>query len=249
MDIWQHSYSAYDPIPVGRPLLVLSGIRGDVEALDAVLATTMADHDVAGVLVIGDHCFGGPDPFATWGRLQQLGATLVRGDLDHVLGLREDDPVIMAASAPWRASWLRTREALGEVLVRRVSNLPTTAVASLDSGVAGLMAVNRSPFRPWDSSTGKMLPETVIGETACVAEDVLVMACSTEPFIQQMEEVLVVNCASVGRFHPSNSKNNEFSHAVLIQEFSDGRVRGQRQKIVASSTLAGHTCAAQRRVG
>lgn len=231
MDIWSQTFSTRDPRPIGRPLLIVSGICGDLLALDAVLGEAQRSRFSA-VLAVGNHCFGGPSPFETWARLQDLEATLIRGDLDVVLGEKPDDRRISDRSKTWQRSWYQCREALGDILVRRLVHLPTTAVVSLDGCSAGVMAVHQSPFGLLETAAEHDLrPEILVAETACVAEDVLVMAADTKPLLKRMGNVLVINMGALGRYCPEQGLIRSTAYAVLIQEFSDGMVRGDGRVI------------------
>ena len=233
---------------MGRPLLIVSGIRGDRWALEAVLSAASRSN-FSGVLAVGDHCFGGPHPFETWARLQELGATLIRGDTDVLLGCASADDLIRGQTANWAQSWQRCRSELGDLVVRRLTQLPSTAVISLDGFSAGVMAVHGKPFAPWDSNSGHLLPEALIADTASVAEDALVMACHANPFIQRVDDVLVINCSPVGRYYPDVPEAKSTVHAVLIQEFSDGIVRAQGQTIRAEESVGMPFNLAKRWVG
>lgn len=139
---------------VGGPWLVLAGIAGRAAMLERALdATRMVQLD--GVVVIGDSVLGQADaaapddldPYAVWQRLQGLGAVVVRGPTDEALA-RIDDQALKARArltsprldAMARLRQVRrTRDALGDVLVRRVGDLPLSAVVSMADG-QGLMA-------------------------------------------------------------------------------------------------------------
>lgn len=129
--------------PSGRPLLCLSDIHGDRAALEAVLDATRHLR-LGGIVAAGDHCLGGPDPFGVWQRLLQLGATMVRGASDLALGtVRSLEVNPKSAREEARLlTFLRTQEALGEIVCRKLAELPVTAVVSLED-TSGVMVLDR----------------------------------------------------------------------------------------------------------
>jgi putative phosphoesterase len=63
-------------------LAVLADIHSNLPALESVLAD-VAQHDVQGILVAGDHFSGGPFPAETAQRLRSLDAVAIRGNTDN----------------------------------------------------------------------------------------------------------------------------------------------------------------------
>ena len=206
---------------VGRPLLCISDVHGDLAALDAVLEATQ-HLELAGVVAAGDHCLGGPDPFGVWQRLHEIGAVLVRGPSDLALGMLR-----VKGMSPRNAreearlvTFLRTQQALGDVVCRRLAELPSTAVVSLDD-TSGVMVMHGSPS---DEYRGLGDDEHLEAEIGCVAEDVLVCGSTHRGFVRRFEHTLVVNVGSVG-VSPTLVNAARSAHAVLLVPYSDGRVR------------------------
>lgn len=230
MALW---FSGLNAAPVGLPWLLLSNIRGDLAALEAVLAEVGA-HPLAGILVAGDHCLGGPAPFEVWCRLQELGARLVRGRTDLALGTLNAarvTPQSHEEELRW-LQFLNARDALGEVVCRRLSELPSTEVVSLDdnSGVmvqAALPAPERRQLEMPPAAT------ELNALTQCVAEDVLVVGGAQRPFDDgfdvalkhdRAQPLLVVAPGAVGGL-------DGVAHAALLQAFDDGQVRVARRAV------------------
>ncbi len=219
------------PRPTGRPLLCLSDIHGDRAALEAVLDA--ARHlQIEGIVAAGDHCLGGPDPFGVWQRLLQLGATLVRGASDLALGtVHAGDVRPQSAREEARLlTFLRTQEALGEIVCRKLAELPVTAVVSL-ADTSGVMVMHGSPN---DDLRGLLDDEHLADEVACVAEDVLVVGATHRGFERRVAKLLVINAGSVGR-SPTRLQNARSAHAVLVQPFSDGVVRAYGRDVPVSA--------------
>jgi predicted phosphodiesterase len=208
----------------GRPLLCLSDIHGDLAALESVL-DAVAHVPLSGIVVAGDLCLGGPAPFLVWQRLRELGAHLVRGPTDLALGtLVVDDVTPRNAREEARLlTFLRTREALGEIVCRRLAELPTTTVVSLDDAT-GVMVLHGSPV---DEYTGLLDDEHLAQQVDCVAEDVLVTGCTHRAFGRWVERepqpLLVVNAGSVGA-SPVRQDGRRTAHAVLLVPGAEGRV-------------------------
>lgn len=222
------------PRPVGRPLLCLSDIHGDRAALEAVLDETRRIH-LEGIVAAGDHCLGGPDPFGVWQRLLQLGATMVRGASDLALGtVRAGDVRPNSAREEARLlTFLRTQEALGEIVCRKLGELPVTAVVSLED-TSGVMVMHGSPN---DDLRGLLDDEHLADEVACVAEDVLVVGASHRGFERRVANLLVINAGSVG-MSPTRQRDSRTARAVLVQPFDDGVVRAFARDVVVPAAVA-----------
>lgn len=238
-----------DVRPAGRPLLCLSDVHGDLWALESVLAA-VKHLDLCGIVVAGDHCVGGSQPFEVYTRLVSLGAHLARGPSDLALGALAAgvvDPTPTTAIEEARlVQYLRTKKALGDVVCRRLADLPSTLVVSLDD-TSGVMAMHGSPV---DDSRGLVDDDTLADQVACVAEDVLVTGATHEPFARAVERIddhgraidldddddgpamlpppphplLVVNCGSVGMSPARRKDRRRTAHAVLLAPCDDGRV-------------------------
>jgi predicted phosphodiesterase len=213
--------------PIGRPLLALSDIHGDLTALDAILAH-LSGVEFCGILSAGDHCFDGPEPFGVWQRLHELGATLIRGETDLALGTLRPDRLV--ARSPIEAlrleSFVRTQASLGDVICRRLAELPSTAVVSMDHRT-GVMATHGSPADEWRSLTPDMCVQELEHEVGCAAEDVLVVGRSHLGFTRKVGTLLLVNAGSVGQSETRTARGQRTAHAVLVQEFSDGVPRAR----------------------
>ena len=217
-----------DAAASGRALLALSDIHGDLEALDAVLAA-VRDVELCGVVATGDHCMGGADPFGVWRRLQEIGAVMTRGASDVALGVLNDATVRRLETAPGSVAqadslltFRRTQEALGDVICRRLAELPSTAVVSLDD-MSGVMVLHGSPS---DEHQSLCDGPGLVDDVGCVAEDVVVVGRSHEGFAKRVRNgLLVVNAGSVGQSNVPGPRGERTAHAVLIVPCVDRRVR------------------------
>lgn len=248
---------ASSPRACGRPLLCVSDIHGDIVALESVLDA--AKHlDLCGIVAAGDHCLGGPDPFAVWQRLHEVGAAMVRGPSDLALGMLR-----VKGMSPRNAreearlvTFLRTQQALGDVVCRRLAELPSTLVVSLDD-TSGVMVMHGAPA---DEYRGLSDDEHLEAEVGCVAEDVLVCGSTHRGFVRRIDAhvelhagahegvvgacrgaggatgLLVVNVGSVG-MSPTLYRGERTAHAVLLVPYSDGRVRAYPRDIPVDVAL------------
>jgi predicted phosphodiesterase len=221
--------------PVGRPLLALSDIHGDLDALESVLSAVKRV-PLSAVVATGDHCFGGPEPFRVWQRLQELSATLARGETDLALASLDAtgvNPDTKDDEARLRA-FVETRVALGDIVCRRLGELPVTAVVSLDDR-AGVMVMHGSPRDPGRALLDSQTDVELEHETGCAAEDVLVLGKSHHPFARRIGALLLVNAGSVGQSELVTPAGQRTAHAALVQEFSDGVVRTISQDVVVKA--------------
>jgi hypothetical protein len=231
---------------VGRPLLCVSDIRGDLVALNSIL-DAVKELDLAGVAACGNHCVGGPHPFEVWNRLTSLGAHMTRGPSDVALGAIDKVHADLTPSSVMEearlVTFLRARKALGDVVCRRLAELPSTLVVSLDDN-SGVMVLHGSPA---DDSDGLFDNAHLGQEVACVAEDVLVCGATGQPFARRVERavdeivvdedgdspagfslpvqpLLVVNCGSVALHAVQTVDQQRTAFAVLVAAGDDGRV-------------------------
>lgn len=222
---WLPACATPSPQPVGRPLLAVSEVCGDLRALDAVL-DAVDPLELCGIAVAGDHCLGGEQPFEVLQRLREREAVLVRGPTDLALATLQADQMVPRNREQELAlrAFLRTQEALGDVLCRRLGELPSSAVISLDDH-SGVMVLAGSP-RDEHLVLGPELSDAEIEEaTFCVAEDVLVCGRSSVGFVRRLSRVIFVNAGSVAKSAGRSHTGGRTAHAVLIQPYSDGVIR------------------------
>jgi predicted phosphodiesterase len=211
--------------PVGKPLLALSDIHGDINALEAIL-NAVCRIDLSGVVVAGDHCLGGSAPFQVWQRLQEIGAKMTRGASDFALGVLQTGNI--TPYSPEQEERLKqfawTRANLGDLVCRRLANLPITEVVSMDDR-SGVMIVHGSPKDPLVSIAKRLTSDQIDAATSCIAEDVLVMGMTHEAFVRKQSRLLVVNAGAVGHSQDDKHPNCSMANATLLQGYDDGQVR------------------------
>ena len=232
--------------PRGRPLLCLSDIHGDLQALEAVLAS-VKHLNLCGIVVCGDHVVGGPEPFEVWSRLVSLGAHMTRGPTDVALGavdkLAHELTPSSASEEARLLTFIRARKALGDVVCRRLAELPSTLVVSLDD-TTGVMVLHGSPA---DDCDGLYDNNNLADHVASVAEDVLVTGATRKPFARRIDRpldaiildddgeqppafmltprpLLVVNAGTVGMNPVRTADERRTAFAVLLSCAHDDRV-------------------------
>lgn len=247
------------PRLVGRPLLCLTDIAGDLAALETVLSA-VRDVPLAGIVACGNHVVGGASPFEVWTRLQGLGAAMTCGPtdlavaaldhLDRCEGLKartaEDEARLQA--------FLRARQALGDVVCRRLGELPTTTVLSLDD-TRGVMALYGSPA---DDDDPLVDDDGLLDRVAAVAEDVLVCSTGT-PFGRRLtlpsivptiddegepvavappRQLLVVGLGAVGVPPGVVAPRRRNTRAVLVGAGDDGFVHAWSAELAVTQKRA-----------
>ncbi len=250
MGTWLPDEEADGARRVGRPLLALSDVHGDLAALESVL-DAVRDVELCGIVAAGDHCLGGPAPFEVWQRLNTLGAHMVRGASDLALGTLSVDRM-KPANAREEArmiTFLRTKEALGQIVSRRLAELPTTVVVSLDDR-KGVMVMHGSPADEYRGLEAAMDDAALRELCGCVAEDVLVTGLTHRGFERRIDigetELLVVNAGTVGMSLVRAPTGERTAHAVLLQPWSDGVVRAYPRDVLVDEA---RMSTAARRVG
>jgi predicted phosphodiesterase len=200
-------------------LLCLADIHGQLDALRAVLATAER-RSFHKLLVAGDIVFPGPDPLETWRRLSAAGAIMVQGLSDRAVST-VDPSTIQARTSDERARLERlraTRDALGEVILRRIRHLPTHERLPLEDG-GELLLVHGSPADPSEALTHDMSDEEISALLADDPADVVVCGASHVPFDRVVSGVRVINVGSVGEAPAGGSR---VAHATWIETTPGG---------------------------
>ncbi len=197
--------------PVSQPLGFISDIHGNLVALEAVLAE-LARRAVVDIFVAGDLILGGPAPMEVWKRLQQVHARCVLGPSDLALG--RVDPASLSAKGAADAEKLRvfteTQKALGEIVQKRLAQLPRELrLPMIDGGE--LLLVHGSPRDPFEAITHDMEEIDVRALLDSDPADVVVCGGTHVPFVRVVDDVRIVNVGSVGE-----SPEGRFAHYSIV---------------------------------
>jgi predicted phosphodiesterase len=200
-------------------LLCLADIHGHLDALRAVLATAER-RSFHKLLVAGDIVFPGPEPLETWRRLSAAGAIMVQGLSDRAVSTL-DPSTIQARTDNERTRVERlkaTRDALGEVILRRIRQLPTHERLPLEDG-GELLLVHGSPADPSEALTHDMSDEEIGALLGDDPADVIICGASHVPFDRVVAGVRVINVGSVGE---APAGGGRIAHATWIESTQNG---------------------------
>ncbi|UJR78256.1 Diadenosine tetraphosphatase [Sandaracinus amylolyticus] len=177
----------------------LADIHGNLAALDAVLED-IRRRDVRIVYVAGDLLFGGDDPLAVWKRLVEVKAKCVRGLSDAALATL--DPTRMNptddAQRERMERFLRTRTAVGELVLKYLERLPDSMRIPLVDG-REIVVVHGSPADPTTELSHDMSDEEMMALIADDPADIVACGGSHVPFQRDVDEVRVIGLGSVGQ--------------------------------------------------
>jgi predicted phosphodiesterase len=178
--------------------LCVSDIHGHAAALDAVIK----EADSLGwdqLIACGDLCFPGPAPLAVWKTLVGHRAMCVQGVGDRALA-QVDPNKLTATTEVERNRIERLRQVqneLGELIVKRIGQLPTIANLPIESGHT-LLAVHGSPIDPGEPFAIDMTDDELIALLGDEPGDLVVCGGSHVPFDRSVADVRIVNVGSVG---------------------------------------------------
>jgi predicted phosphodiesterase len=177
----------------------ISDLHGNLPALNAVLSE-LHRRAITDIFVAGDLLLGGDQPLEVWQRLQELHAHCVRGPSD--LALAAMDPGRLRPSTPEEQSMAErfalTRKKLGELVLRRLAELPERMRVPMIDG-RELLLVNGSPADPGEGIGHELEDDEIRTLLADESADVVVCGATHVPFIRTLDEIQVINVGSVGQ--------------------------------------------------
>jgi predicted phosphodiesterase len=205
------------------PLAFVADIHGNLAALDAVL-DALRDLRAGALYVAGDLVFGGDDPLGVWKRLLEVNARCVRGPSD--LALATLDPSRMKPRNPAEEAskerFLRTREALGELILARLRRLPEAVRIELPDA-SEILVVHGCPRDSSEIFTHDMGDEEMYALIADDPADLIVCGGGHVPFFRALDAVKVACVGSVGE-----APGGGGAHYTLINMTDDGPTVEQR---------------------
>lgn len=197
--------------PASQPMAFLSDIHGNLPALEAVLAE-LGRRAVVDVFVAGDLLLGGEEPLEVWRRLQQIGARCVLGPSD--LALARVDPKTLVAQAPGDAEKARafeeTQRALGELLQKRLSQLPRQLRIPMIDG-REILLVHGSPKDAFETISHELSDDELAVMLDDDPADLVICGGTHVPFHRVLDEVQIVNVGSVG-----DAPEGRVAHYTLV---------------------------------
>ncbi len=187
-------------------LLCISDIHGNLDALQAVLATAER-RSFNKLLVAGDVVFPGltdasrSKPLETWRRLNAAGAIIVQGTTDRALALL--DPSAMPAHTDHEKRMVErmraVRAELGDLVLERLRRLPQSERIPLEDG-GELVLVHGAPSDPTEGMSHDLSDDELLALVADDPGDVFVCGRTHVAFERILEgrDLRIVNVGSVG---------------------------------------------------
>ncbi len=197
--------------PAAQPMAFISDIHGNLPALEAVLEE-LKRRTVVDIFVAGDLILGGDAALAVWQRLQAVHAHCVAGPSDVALA-QMDSAAIRANDERERQRLLRfaaTQKALGEVVRKRLSQLPKQLRLPMIDG-SELLLVHGSPKDPFEAIAHEMDESEIRELLDSDPADIVVCGATHVPFARVVDEVLVINVGSVGE-----ATGERFAHFTIV---------------------------------
>jgi putative phosphoesterase len=174
-------------------IALLSDIHGNLLALDACLSDIESQGGADAVVVAGDLCLDGPKPKKVLQRLEEIGATCIRGNTDRYLS---EDAAGQAFEPAEAAQIAWTRREIGERWLSWLKELPFALRIGEDDNQ--LLVVHANPKTDdehvWPDATEDEL-ERLIGDEAATA---IAFGHLHIPFVRMWRGRLLVNVSSVG---------------------------------------------------
>jgi putative phosphoesterase len=174
-------------------IAVLSDIHGNLLALDACLADLESQGGADAIVAAGDLCLDGPKPKKVLLRLEEIGASCIRGNTDRYLS--EDTPGEKFEPAEVaQIAW--TQREVGERWRTWLKELPFALRIGEDDNQ--LLVVHANPQSDdehiWPDAEEAVL-QRLIGEERAVA---IAFGHLHLPYVRMWRGKLLVNVASVG---------------------------------------------------
>jgi predicted phosphodiesterase len=184
--------------PASEPMAFLADVHGNLPALEAVLSE-LQRAAITDIFVAGDLLLGGDQPLEVWQRLQSIGARCVRGTSD--VALATIDPAALRPSSTeegeMAARFAATRKAVGDLILRRLGELPDRIrIPMVDGGE--LLLVHGSPSDPFESIGHELEDDDVRDLLADDPADIVMCGATHVPFARSIDGTRIINVGSVG---------------------------------------------------
>jgi putative phosphoesterase len=167
---------------------LLSDVHGNLDALEGVLETLSA-RGIRSVYCLGDVVGYLPAAGQCLHALDRAGAVHQKGNHESMLL----SPETVAASQEEVYRLELARRALDGSTLSRIGQWPESRI--VEAGGRRLLLVHGSPTEPL---SGRLYPDTDLGDVAESAYDAIVCAHTHRPFIRLADATPVVNVGSVG---------------------------------------------------
>jgi putative phosphoesterase len=172
---------------------VLSDIHGNLLGLDACLTDLESQGGAEAVAIAGDLCLDGPKPKKVLQRLEEIGATCIRGNTDRYISEEEFDEKFEPAEVA-QIAW--TRREVGERWLSWLKELPFALRIGEDDNQ--LLIVHANPKSDdehiWPDADEALL-QRLIGDERATA---IAFGHLHLPYVRLWRRTLLVNVASAG---------------------------------------------------
>ncbi len=171
---------------------VLSDVHGNLAGLDACLTDLHAQGGADAIVAAGDLCVDGPKPKKVLQRLEEVGATVVRGNTERYLSDPEGESFDAIESA--QLAW--TRQEIGEKWLAWMRELPFAL--RIGEGSEQLLVVHANPKNDiehlWPDA-GDAVLERLVGDEPALT---IAFGHLHLPYVRVWRGKLLVNVASAG---------------------------------------------------
>lgn len=174
-------------------IALFSDIHGNLLGLDACLADLESQGGADGIVVAGDLCLDGPKPKKVLQRLEEIGATCIRGNTDRYLSDLNSGESFEPAEAA-QIAW--TRREIGERWLSWLGELPFAIRIGEDHNQLLVVHANTKTDNEhiWPDAPDDEL-ERFIGEEPGTA---VAFGHLHIPFVRMWRGKLLVNVSSAG---------------------------------------------------
>lgn len=203
--------------PASAPMGFISDIHGNLHALEAVLRE-YAQLGVVDLFVAGDLLLGGDQPLEVYRRLKKVGAQCIKGTSDHALCAADVSNVKPIAGVEQQrlARFLKTREQLGQLVLRELSQLPDQLRVPLIDG-RELLLVHGSPQDLHEPMSHDLNDEEIEDLLGGDPADIIICGSSHVPFLRVVGETEICNVGSVGA-----APEGAHAHYTIVSPRLDG---------------------------
>lgn len=179
--------------------LCISDIHGHADALKLVLDVAQVQHPWDQLICCGDLLFPGPKPLETWKLLVENKALVTQGVLERAIASLE--PEHLKPSNEFEELRLKAlyelHDKLGELIVMRLGQLPSSARLPLENGTE-MLVLHGSPADPNEAFSPELSEEEQLALLADEPADLIVCGGSHMSFDWAVGPTRIVGVGSVG---------------------------------------------------
>lgn len=198
---------------------LLSDIHGNAVALEACLDDLHAEGGADRIVAAGDLCMDGPRPRRVLRRLREIGASVVRGNTDRMIGVGD----AAQYGDEERDAILWQRGALGQDSVAWLGAAPLTIAIGDDE--AGLFVCHATPKHDDEHVWPDASDEQLTAMTEGVVQRTMAFGHLHVPYVRTWRDRMFVNVASAGLPKDGDPRAH---YAILTRRGGGWSVRSRR---------------------